>query len=89
MKQEIVSIIKDLVGHQFLYFNTALLIKLSPHSWPLAIWAICVSPSDQIYVMDNAEEWHELKTSDINYDKVLSTIYQRVKTIKPTYKTAI
>lgn len=89
MKQDVIKMVKDLVGHTYLYFDTALLIKLTPHTWPMAIWGVCVSPSDQVYLMDNAEQWHELKESDVNYSKALNSLYQRVKSIQSTYKTAV
>lgn len=86
MEQEIVNIVKGLVGNEYLYFSTALVIKLSPHSFPVNIWAVCVSPRNEIYVMDGGEEWTKIDESD---DKVLQTLYQRVKSIEKTYKTAV
>lgn len=89
MKQEIVTMIKGLVGFQYLYFDTPLLIKLTPHTWPVQIWAATVSPSGEIYLMDDLmngdEQWFQLEESDRNYDIVLATLYQRIKTI---YKQA-
>lgn len=86
MYKEIVQLVKDLVNHEYLYFDTALQIKLSPHSWPLLMWAVCVSPSDQIFLMDGGEQWHQLEESDINSNKVIETLYQRVSLIHKQYK---
>lgn len=87
MKKETTEIIKGLVGHEFLYFATSLLIKISPHTYPVQIWAVCVSPDDEIYLMDGLEQWYKLEETDTNYSRILSTLYQRVKTID-TLKTA-
>lgn len=86
MKEQIIEIIKGLVGNEFLYFSTELEIKLTPHSWPVLIWGVCVSPANEIYLMDASQEWFKL---DENDDKVLHTLYQRMQSINLTYKTAI
>lgn len=85
MRQEIIETVKGLVNTDYLYFDTELVIRLTPHTWPLAIWGICVSRDDRIYLMDGGEEWNELCESDLNYDKVLPTLYQRVKQIEKRY----
>lgn len=88
MKQQIIESVKNLVGNEFLYFDTSLLIKFTPHTWPIQIWAVCVSPQGDIYLMDGFEEWHKLEETDTNYDRVLSTLYQRISTIEKLFKTA-
>lgn len=82
MKQEITRLVKDLVGENGnLYFDTALLIKLTPHTWPVQMWAVSVK-DDRIALMDYYQNWSELEEGDNNYDQVLQTIYQRIKTIE-------
>ena len=82
MKQEITRLIKDLVGENGnLYFDTALLIKLTPHTWPVQMWAVSVK-DDRIALMDYYQNWSELEEGDNNYDQVLQTLYQRIKTIE-------
>ena len=88
MKEQTIEIIKGLVGNEYIYFDTSLLIKLTPHTWPVQIWACCVSPSNEIWLMTGYEEWFELEETDKNYDMVLATLFQRVSRIKKTYKTA-
>lgn len=82
MKEEIIYIIKSLVGNEFLYFGTELEIKLTPHSWPVLMWGVCVSNNDEIYLMDGGEEWHKVEE-----EVILQTLYQRMKSIEKTYKT--
>lgn len=88
MKEQIVEMVKGLVGNEYLYFDTSLLIKLSPHTWPIQIWAVCVSPSNDIYIMDGFEQWEKLEESDRNYSEVLLTLFQRVSRIEKQFKTA-
>lgn len=89
MKQQIIEIVKGLVGTEFLYFDTSLVMKSSPHTYPVHIWAVCVSPNDEIYLMDGFEQWEKLEETDRNYDQVLSTLFQRVSRIEKQFKTAI
>jgi hypothetical protein len=88
MKEDVIKIIKELVGHEYLYFDTSLLVKVSPHTWPVQMWAVCVSPKDEIFLMDGLEQWHELEETDTNYSVVLSTLYQRVNAYHKQFKTA-
>jgi hypothetical protein len=52
------------------------------------MWAVCVSPKDEIYLMDGLEQWHQLEETDDNYGFVLSTLYQRVNAYYKQIKTA-
>ena len=38
---ECIEIVKELVGNEFLYFDTKVEIKTSPHTYPFAAWAVC------------------------------------------------
>jgi hypothetical protein len=88
MKQDLIRLIKELVGHEFLYLDTSVLIKTTPHTWPIQIWAVCVSPADEIYLMNGLEQWDKLEEGDSNYTKALSSIYQRVQAYHKNFKTA-
>jgi hypothetical protein len=88
MKDEILKIISELVGDGTLYFSTSLLAKVTPHTWTVQMWAVCVK-GNRIALMDGAEMWHELEETDRNYSIVISSLYQRVRTIKQTLKTAV
>lgn len=88
MKQQAIEIIKGLVGHEYLYFDSSLLVKMTPHTWPLQIWGACVSPAGDIYLMDGHQEWHKLEETDRNYHEVLCALYQRVSRIEKQFKTA-
>jgi hypothetical protein len=81
--------VKDLVNHEYLYFDTSLLIKITPHTWPVQIWAICIDPKDNIWLMTGHHEWFELEETDRNYQEVLATLFQRMQSIYKTYKTAV
>lgn len=86
--QECVDIIKDVVGNDYLYFETAVEVKLSPHTWPFAAWAVCVSPRDELYVMDGNEQWHAVEMTDVNAALVMGSLYQRLKLMRIEYAKA-
>ena len=86
--QECVDIVKDLVGHDYLYFETAIEVKVSPHTYPFAAWAVCVSPKDQLYVLDSDEQWHCVELIDFNAALVIGSLYQRLKLMRITYAKA-
>jgi hypothetical protein len=88
MLQECMEIVKDLVGHDYLYFDGAVEVKVSPHTFPFAAWAVCVSPANELYVMDSDEQWHKVELSDINASLVISSLYQRLKLMRINYAKA-
>jgi len=90
--QECVDIIKELVGHDYLYFDSAIEIKLSPHSFTFNAWAACVSPnpegSGELYVMDSNEQWHQVELKDDNAALIIGSLYQRLKLMRNHYAKA-
>ena len=83
-----IDIIKSLVGHEYLYFDTAVEVKLTPHTYPFQAWAVAVSEKDELYIMDNNEEWHQLKLEQHNASLVLGSLYQRLKMMRINYAKA-
>lgn len=88
LKTEIIEKVKRLAGNNFLYLDTALVVKETPHTIPVNVWAVCVGPDDEIYLMDADEQWERLEETDDNYQLVLSTVCQRVKFIYKQYQRA-
>jgi hypothetical protein len=86
--QECIDIVKDLVGNEYLYFENAIEIKVSPHSHPFAAWAVCVSPKDDLYVMDSDEQWHQVELRDGNAALVIGSLYQRLRLMRTHYAKA-
>jgi hypothetical protein len=86
--QECIDIIKELVGNDFLYFDSSIEVKTSPHSYPFSAWAASVSPKDELYVMDNNEQWHQVELDDTNAAMVISSLYQRLKLMRVRYSKA-
>lgn len=86
--QECAEIVKDLVGHDYLYFDTAVEVKTSPHSFPFDAWAVSVSPKDELYVMDSDEEWHSVALTDTHAALVVGSLYQRLKLMRYNYAKA-
>lgn len=88
MYQECVEIVKDLVGHDYLYFETSVDVKVTPHSHPFSAWAVSVSPKDELYVMDSDEQWHGVSITDFNAAQVIGSLYQRLKLMRINYAKA-
>lgn len=86
MKKIIIDNVKELVGNEYLYFDDALVVKKTPHTAPVKVWAIAISPKDQIFLMDSNQEFFELEETDLNYHLVIASLYQRVISI---YKSKI
>ncbi len=86
--EECVDIIKNLVGSDYLYFDNAVEVKLTPHTYPFAAWAVCVSPKDDLYVMDSDEQWHQVELKDQNAALVIGSLYQRLRMMRTQYAKA-
>jgi hypothetical protein len=86
--QECVDIVKNLVGHEYLYFDNAVEVKLTPHTYPFATWAVCVSPNDEMYVMDSDEQWHQVELKDQNVALLIGSLYQRLRMMRTQYAKA-
>ena len=83
-----IEIVKDLAGHEYLYFDDAVQVKLSPHTHPFSAWGVCVSPADELYLMDSNEEWHQIQLTDLNAPLMISTLYQRLSFMRRQYAKA-
>jgi len=77
--QECIDITKEIAGQEFLYFDSALELKLTPHTIPFNVWAVCVSPKDELFVMDSDEQWHQV---DSDSRPLIANLYQRLKMIQ-------
>lgn len=86
--QDCADIVRDLAGNDYLYFDAAVEIKLTPHSFPFRAWGVCVSPKDVIYLMDSDQEWHELTVNDQNAHLVIGSLYQRLQMMRTKYAKA-
>ena len=87
--QECIDIVKDLAGNEYLYFDTAVEVKITPHSFPFSAWGVCVSPDERLFVMDSDEQWHELElTEDGNAALVVGSLYQRLNIMRTQYAKA-
>lgn len=85
---ECTAIVKELVGHEYLHFDNSVEVKLTPHSFPFSAWAVCVSPVDELYVMDSDEQWHKIETEDFRVALVVGSLYQRLKLMRMQYAKA-
>ena len=86
--QECIDIIKDLVGNDYIYFDSAIEVKVTPHSYPFYAWGVCVSPTNDLYIMDDNQEWHQLELNQNNATLVVGSLYQRLKLMRTRYAKA-
>jgi hypothetical protein len=86
--QECVDIVKELVDHEYLYFDSAIEVKTTPHSYPFSAWAVCVRPANDLYVMDSNEQWHQVELDDNNAALVIGSLYQRLRLMRIQYAKA-
>ena len=86
--QHCIDMVKDWVGNEYLYFDTALQVKHSPHHFSFTIWGLCVSPTDTLYVMDSDQQWYALDAATGSDDMVIGSIYQRLKWMGAKYAKA-
>jgi hypothetical protein len=86
--RECVDIVKEITGHEFLYFDTAIEVKVTPHSFPFNAWAACVSPKDELFLMDSNDQWHKVELDDSNAALVIGSLYQRLKLMRISYAKA-
>jgi hypothetical protein len=88
MLQDCIDIVKDLAGNEYLYFDTAIQVKTTPHTFPFSAWGVCVSPDNQLFVMDSNEDWHEVKADSGNATLVIGSLYQRLQLMRVQYAKA-
>jgi len=86
--RECLEIIRSLVENEYLYFDQAVEIKITPHSHALLVWAVVVSPNDELYVMDGNEAWHQVSVEDQNAMLLIGSLYQRLKMMRINYAKA-
>lgn len=86
--QDCIDIIKDLAGNEYLYFDSAVEIKITPHSNPFYAWGVCVSPAGSLYVMDSDQEWHEVEPNVGNAPLIIGSLYQRLQLMRRKYAKA-
>ena len=86
--QECIDIVKGLAGHELLYFETAIEVKVTPHSFPFNAWAASVSPKNELFLMDSDEQWHQVELDDDNSALVIGSLYQRLKLMRVNYAKA-
>jgi hypothetical protein len=88
MNTEIAKLIFEISeGANSLILQDAVIIKLSPHHWPLHIYGVCINDKRRIALFDG-DNWHELKKKDDRYNIVAGSIYQRLKSLQSQLKTA-
>jgi hypothetical protein len=80
--QEVKEMIKEIIGHEYLYLDSAIQIKANPHSYPYTIWALCVCPRNELYIMDSNNDWHKIEEKDT---LIIPSVYQRIKLVSTQY----
>lgn len=86
--QDCIEIVKDLAGNEYVYFDTAIEVKTTPHTHPFSAWGVCVSPKDELYVMDSDEEWHRVEPYVGAAPLIVASLYQRLQLMRRQYAKA-
>jgi len=74
---EILSHLKEPVK-----FDTPVIIKATPHSFPVRIYSLEKTNEGEVMVQINDGSFHKLEEKDQNYDMVAGSILQRLKIMK-------
>lgn len=78
--------VRELVGIQYLYLDTPIIVKPDPLTLSISIWAVCVSPgSGLLHVMDHDDHWREVKSIPED-EQILQSVYQRLQVINQQVK---
>ena len=79
-------LVRELAGDAPLYFETAVQVKLTPHSPPFAAWAVALAEDGTLQVMDAEEQWHPFGMDDRNAHLLLGSLYQRLRMLRVHYR---
>jgi hypothetical protein len=89
MKQQLQIIIAALLtanGNNNWFLPEPITVRLSMADYHIIeIHGLCVSPKRELYVMDSAGNWEPLEENQVNADKLIDAIFNR---IQRTFKTA-
>lgn len=77
----IINKVFDTVSDEYYYFDEPVEVKPTPHTPPVRIYAICVSPTKKLWVMDQNEQWHEVEANRESA-MLIGSLYQRIQTIE-------
>ncbi|RYY40369.1 MAG: hypothetical protein EOO08_04345 [Chitinophagaceae bacterium] len=84
--QDCHTILRSLPPNSPLYFDSALQVKLTPHSPAFAAWAVALSEDGTIQVMDASEQWHPFAAGDRNASLLLGSLYQRLRMLQAHHR---
>lgn len=82
MLEETLATINELAGHEYLYFDSAIIIRKSPIE--ISIWGVCVSNDERLMVMDSLQEWYPVHESRDRL--ILELVNRKVKQVAKQYK---
>lgn len=80
------TMLRDMAGDAPLYFETAVQVKLTPHSPAFAAWAVALAEDGTLQVMDAEEQWHAFALEDRNAHLLLGSLYQRLRLLRLHYR---
>lgn len=78
---EIINTVFNQKGYEYLFLNEPIYVRLSDFIPSLEIHGLCVTDKMGLTIMGSAGNWNELSVADVNADKMLNEIYQRIKSI--------
>jgi hypothetical protein len=83
-----VELVKQLVGHEYLYFDSPVTVRPTEISYPFNAWAVCAGPDNKLYVMDSDEEWRPVEDNLLGR-QLIGLLEEKVKAISAKMGRAI
>ena len=77
-----VKLVNEMSAGKEMIFDTPVIIKSSPHTHVFTIYGVYVL-NDKCYLLDGGGNWHgPLKADQHNAEYVITSLHQRLKSIK-------
>lgn len=85
MYQNCIDILKQIVGNEYLYLSEPIKI-IDTDLFFIEVWALCASPAGDLYVMNGAEQWHQVEPTDL---MAIEPVHKRLTAIAKKYVGAL
>ena len=77
--------VQAMVGSSYLHFQTPIVIQTTtPHMPPIRLWAVCADAKDDLYVMNEEEQWHQVEDRD---QVIIPALHHRVRHLHNVHNT--
>lgn len=81
MYQQIAKAIQSLVGNEYLYLDSPIVVRSYFPAADYRGWALCVSPDGTIYIMDAYQQWESVSEED---EMMIGVVWEKMKSMVQT-----